>query len=945
MKINTRLIAASLFAVAQVLPVSPVLAEPVPPAEQPMAPRVPYDAELYVLGYDVFMANGNLVEAFLLAEKAVAARPRDAAWRRRAAQSGEWSGNGASAFEHWYYLAKELKQKDAYDASMRLGRQLGEGGRLKVLMETFGISGDRQQLQEYIVLSENAGKPEDAIQALEKFRRGGEQRFVLQELSRLYELSGQNQKAIAAINESLVIFGTTSAGLLKAASLAYASGDVDSAYTILRPYMGEIKPAEHDYWKNLGDLAWALQDMPVAEKAALTLIEAQAGRDVDYQRLIMLNREQQPAVAYKLALDAWTKFGGSIMLMTLLELGANQGRHKELYPLLITLQRSGAAKSLDGDAHYWSLAAQICGGAGDNRCAISSYKRALSLDPSEQMLAAGYIWLLLDLDEKTELRATLLAWQGREKYMPDLYEPFAAAYAQLGEYGSALPLYQKRYAAKHNDPLWLAGYADTLEQSGWPDAAFTQRVKSLRMVRRKMQTADFKVETERRSMLQSHARLAMRITPGETADDQFRKIIREPQDRGSRELVAAWSLYSGRNDFGRKWFWKEFARSASRPRWVELALALEENNRPHLAQLLENDLQRLPYRDAVEASLRTGKQELAEQIIFDRSGTNSTDYLLYEQMRELYGNNASVVDYRLTLADRQGIGFADNTVLLSKKVTPRWRIMAETSNTSFGKLKSGSSGTLPGYEQRGRLGATYKLERGSVTAFGGVRSALEDFAFAGLAADYSPTNRFRLAAELQYAGRPVETAPLMIAGLKDMVVLAPSYRLTQRDTISARATVFSLRDQQRRLLSSGESLELEVAHQINFAYPDWRLRAYGGYFNFRQKGEPQGKMLSMVPAESTTYNYFMPQSFWQGGMGLSFGYNSRYVYTKQWRLFGSSDLLWNSTSRWGWNYAFGAHGPVFGFDKLSLSVYQDSGTFGKSDLNTIFEIGYTYYLN
>ena len=94
-------------------------------------------------------------------------------------------------------------------------------------------------------------------------------------------------------------------------------------------------------------------------------------------------------------------------------------------------------------------------------------------------------------------------------------------------------------------------------------------------------------------------------------------------------------------------------------------------------------------------------------------------------------------------------------------------------------------------------------------------------------AEYELSNRFRISGELHYAGRPTETAPLTMAGVRDMLAVASSYRLTPRDTISGRVTAFSLLDQNRRRLSSGQSAELELAHQINYAWPDWRVRTYG----------------------------------------------------------------------------------------------------------------------
>ncbi|HQB39147.1 MAG TPA: tetratricopeptide repeat protein [Deltaproteobacteria bacterium] len=944
MKRSGHLIAAVMLTVSPCCPLSSAVAQE-SAATAPQVPKVPYEAELYSLSYDVFLANGNPAQAHLLAEKALEARPRDVGWRRRAAQSGEWSGNGARAYQHWYYLAMEMKQKDALPPAFRLARALGDGAGLKKLIEQGGLGDDRQQLLEYISVCELSGLPEDAITALEKRVTGKERGFVLQQLARLYELVGRNQDAIVALMARMDQYGLTSAELLKAASLKYAAGDVAGSYAILRRGVDVMQTSEQEYWKTLGDLAWATQDLEAAEKASRRLMVNGAGREADYQRLVLLNRDVQPAVAYRYALDGWNRLGSGALLQALLELGISQGWHAELHAVIRHAEKSGAVKNVVDAPYYWSLVAQVYRGVGQHRASMLSHRRAVLLAPNDELLAAGYIWLLLDLGQRVELRDVLRAWKDRERNMPELYDPFAAAHAQLGDYATALSFYRQRYAVRHSDPIWLAGYADALEQAGWPEQAYGERLKALQQLRKKMAASDFKVEAERRSLQQSHVRLSMLITPGEAADRQILQILREPQDQSSRELVAGWALSSGRSDLARIWCWNQFARTMRSPKWVELSLALEENDRPRLAKLLEHELDRLPYMDAIEAAQRTGRQGLAEQVLFERSTANSAGQQLYERLREIYGNNASTVDYRLNLADRGGIGAAENTLTISKRLSPRWRVLAEITNTDFVKLKSSSAGSLPYSEQRARLGGVQKFERGLLAANAGFRRALEDFAFADATAEYELSNRFRISGELHYAGRPTETAPLTMAGVRDMLAVASSYRLTPRDTISGRFTAFSLLDQNRRRLSNGQSAELELAHQINYAWPDWRVRTYGGYFNYRRQGNPQGKMLALVPQNADAFDYFIPRPFWQGGVGISFGYNGRYTYVKDWRLFGSADMLWNSNSRWGWNYAMGIHGPLFGFDKLFFSISQDSGSFGKSDMNTVFEIGYTYYFN
>src|SRR6185369_6564195 len=143
-------------------------------------------------------------------------------WRRRAARSGEWSGNFARALEHWYYLATALSDQDARQQALRLARELRDFRKLKRLLEPGLASDDVKVLQEYVSASELLGVPEDAIKALEPKRRGPNGKYALEQLARLYDAVGRPEDAIAALLELVASHnGATASILLKAASLAY----------------------------------------------------------------------------------------------------------------------------------------------------------------------------------------------------------------------------------------------------------------------------------------------------------------------------------------------------------------------------------------------------------------------------------------------------------------------------------------------------------------------------------------------------------------------------------------------------------------------------------------------------------------------------------------------------------------------------------------------------
>jgi polysaccharide biosynthesis protein PelB len=912
-------------------------------AVAPIGPRVPFDPELFALSYDVFLANSNPADAFLLAEKAVAAQPRDFVWHRKAAQSAEWSGNSFKALEHWFFLARETRQQDAIDNAFRLARALGDGSRLKLLLEQQGVKNNPALLREYVSVCEVAGVPDDAITALELHRGGAGRKYALEQLARLYEAVGRNKDAIAARLDLVKSFGVSGTELVKAASLAYGSGDMQLAYTILR-MGGQLPGSESEYWKAYGDLAWALQDTLIAEKASRLLFESGVARETDFQRLIMVSREKYPERAYDLALAAWKRFGKEKYLSNLLELGITLKRYAELAVLIRDAEKSGALKSMEEAANFWTLVAQVYRGNGNVSASVRSYQRALGVSPSDGILAAGYIWWLLDLDQRGELRRTLQAWDGREKIMPELAEPFGSAYIYLGESIRALVYFKSIYEQKRNDPAWLAAYADALEQAGWPEAAFAERLRAMRLARKRMNTGTGAGSEDRRTFQLDYARLAMGLVPGDALDKMMLGIMRSPQDEVSRELIAAWALSTQRSDLARIWYWREFARMAQRPAWVELSQALEDNDRPRIAALLEHDPDRLASRDAIEGAQRAGWTPLAETHAFEQFQGNDRDHLLDRLVRELYGTHPGWFRYQVSLIEQDGVGFLDQKASLAVPVSHRFSLRLDADNIYIRAQKSDVLRAYPGTMRSVQAGVLMRHESGTAELMAGMRDGLSQHVMASLKGDWKIDSRLSLSANLNVGTPATESVPMQIAGLNDEAEVSLSNALTPSDTLMLKLSGRYLKDQERRNLGEGASFEGELTHRILADWPDINAKLFGGYYYYARTGTPSGKTLALIPPETPAdASFFVPPTFYQAGMGLSIGQEGHNDYIRDWRPYVAADAIWNSESGFGYHYEFGLLGPVFGLDNLECAFSQDSGSFGRSETTTRFDLRYMYH--
>jgi tetratricopeptide (TPR) repeat protein len=923
-----------------------LLASPAVAAQPPHAgPNISaaFDQELFELAHSVFLANSSLDEALAVTERALQARPADKVWRTKGAQTAEWAGRPDLALKHWFFLA-EHGDSSAVQSAVRISRSLNELPLRKLLLERMLTEDVTPELQkEYLAVVESLGLPEEAYTMLTSNTIPmSDPVWQLTERARLAEDLGRPRDAFDAWEHRALLKPLTTDESLHLATLWYGYGDAEQALNVLRHSSLSTPGRETAFWRAYSDLAWSLQKIPEAVKGSLTLIRSGEGKEVDYQRIQLTFQLSDPELAYPLIREGWQRFPKPVWWYALVDTGLRSGRAGEL-AVLYRNMTDEHRRILSRDGRSWYYLALLYRQTGNREASLTAVKSAVNSENVNEDLFSDCLWLLVDLKHVEGLRPLVIEWETLIAATPALREPVAAALLLFGEPTYALQIYRMSAGSRQGDPAWLASYGDVLEQAGHPEAAWQARRQAQKLVVTRLRSSNDPLETKRRDLL-THAQLMMYLAPGDSLSHLIRRIAEGNEDAATKELIIGWAMSTGETDRARLWHWRNFARSTELPEWALLGLALEENDRTAIAGLIETRLERLPYRDAVEGAKRSGNTLLAETVAFEHFQVNDRDNLLDKQVRALYSLHPAALRQRLTLQEQGGVAFTEEVVSFSYPATKSLAVAVELNNTEIRHQKPGVVREYFDSAQSGLLSLQMQHEKGTATLTAGVTDALSRFATYALSSDWHLYNRLILDLSLRFGWQATESVPLRIGGMKDEMGIGLLTAVTPRDTLSTRLTLRNLRDQERRMLGSGLSIEGEGAHRLLLDWPDTNVRLFGGYYHFEQNGTPVGRTLALMPVGAAE-DYFVPRPFAQIGGGVTVGQEARSSYNRRWLPFAGADLSWNSVSGTGFRYVLGAAGPVLGLDTLEGTFSQESGSFGNSEVNSKIELRYRYSLN
>lgn len=917
-----------------------------------------YNEKTYGIAYEVFLANGNVEDAYQIALTAVQRNPANKTWKEKLVKAALWSNHPEVALAQWkYFIDHHIEPEKYIPQALKLARQLRDYDvEVAILLGELKKSPNQKELQlQYAKALQNQGYPLKALHLLNQIPGAENDPDYLQQL--VIIANGLDEPALElsylqrlnAINHKSVKYALLEADLL------YMQRDLIDAYRRYQSVIPQVSLYDTFFWGSYAEIALLSGYPQSAIQAYQHLLQIRKiNQNALFQLLILEQQNKQTLTAYQHAKQGYDQFQILNLAKFVLSLGAQLSKWKEVYNFMNQLPPSQLAQ-LKNHPDYAVLVSEILGNSGFLVEAYQEWKSILKKWPDDDRIQQSYLWFLLDQHDIPQIEYTLNRWLPIFARKTKLWRVYATALTGIGNYPEALKVFLNHQTEIMQNYRALLDISDLFNQNDLPQIAETSRWRAYYFLMRQINSQD-----EKPSLPQQLARteLMRALAPAEVA---YQNMLHLSSGLFSNEEIdnqmLAWALEKRSYALANYIVHIHKIYQMHTPPWMLLTLALLNNDKMAMDKLVRHSPKLLPYRDRVIAAEKSGNIRAAESYAYQGLKEHPFDSEMYDLFKEtlLKRSRKFVIG-----SSQEGYGPAVGPrVDLAARffLTPSLSLAPYASRWSPHTKDTSALAMTPNEDLILGLAARKYIDNGWWEVNAADRKSLERTYPVIAKWQRRLLSKLSSEATLSYHTLAPESTSLLLAGMKNEARLLLTYDWDSYNTIEVEGSVQQFLGQDKSHLGGGQELRGRWQSKFYLSYPDWNVNVYGNLFNYHPKsGFVSAPLSRLVPTDQDpNVAFFMPANSQEAaitlGFGQEYGLSPQYgfgapfqeVYTKPWKPYFEGGISFNTVFGLGPVINTGISGSLFGRDIFTIYGEYSRNQQQGSQKNYIIGIRYENY--
>ncbi len=879
------------------------------------------DQELRLM-LQVFLYKGDLKNGYKVASLGYKEYPNSYYWNQKMAEVCKWTNRSARSMKHLRFVYDMKRDPKIEKELIDYGASAYQYEEIEPLVVNRAIAEPTEKnIDLMILVYKRVGEPEEVVKVLQaQYEKNPSNVFLLTKALELSLEMGDMELAKKYVDliEKHKPYSKVDALLI--ARYYYVTHDVPKSYASLLSVKKEEKISKKNlekYYQLKSDLGWYLQKNLEAAEASRELLDINASRLNDYERINYVYQKKQPKLALEASRRAFKEYGLSYLFYTYANGAITNNQYDNLNIFVQDIDAS--SNKIKGESLFWLLKAKLYHHYHKNDLEKSALIKAYELDSGNFQIKQELLWSYMEAKDYQSIRTILSDMSESDRLSLSDYFTLANAYFFIHDVNHASYYTQELLA--HNYPStkslefkFLQAY---IYQVQGKESSFKKSMKDIVSFLSIKALENPSLKHQNR-FLSNYLRAAMYTLNS----DKFEKKLKKAQPFLSLEnyedIAYSWAIQNKAYDKSFKIYYKMKKREL----WTDFSNALVSQDTTETSNMLALYLQSISSGDAAQAAQSDGQISLAQSITFEELYHNSESGVAYIQHLDLSKKRSDKLDITTSYYNRNPLLQEYTTLSNSTYLRDGYYLNIGVDYYLNKSLNKTLLIGVPDKKVMAKVGLKKLYDRGEISLYTSYHKSMLSYMEYSVSAEYRLLSSLRAGTTIGKNMDAIESTQLLLGAKKDMLNLHLSWNILNSTTIDLLHEFNSYISQDEVNLGEGVYDRISVTKQIRNGYPDMSI---GTFYDRGQYNETTGSR-GVIDNLQNTINKVLPQDFYNVGLNFSYGMANRNAYTRVWRPYFEFSPYYNSETD---NYTYGLNvgygGKIWHQDHLVLGgSYTDS---------------------